>query len=79
MCIMLYLFFRRIAHNEIYAHGVLLHPNIVQNFSSWSENDYVYMQNEYCNGGSLEEVIVKQTLDEEELRRILEHVSQGLR
>lgn len=69
----------RIAHNEIYAHGVLEHPNIVRNYSSWTENDHVYMQNEYCNGGSLEEAIAQGPLDERQLRKVLEHVAQGLR
>ncbi|XP_014276862.1 wee1-like protein kinase [Halyomorpha halys] len=69
----------RIAHNEIYAHGVLEHPNIVRNYSSWTENDYVYMQNEYCNGGSLEEAIERGPMDERNLRKVLEHVAQGLR
>lgn len=69
----------RIAHNEIYAHGVLEHPNIVRNYSSWTENDHVYMQNEYCNGGSLEEAIDRGPMDERQLRRVLEHVAQGLR
>ncbi|XP_073990361.1 wee1-like protein kinase isoform X1 [Rhodnius prolixus] len=69
----------RVAHNEIYAHGVLEHPNIVRNYSSWMENEYVYMQNEYCNGGSLEDAIKTGNMDEKQLRKILEHIAQGLR
>ncbi|KAK9507905.1 hypothetical protein O3M35_007667 [Rhynocoris fuscipes] len=69
----------KVAHNEIYAHGVLEHPNIVRNYSSWTENEYVYMQNEYCNGGSLEEAIKAGPMDERQLRKILEHIAQGLR
>ncbi|KAL1117898.1 hypothetical protein AAG570_004211 [Ranatra chinensis] len=68
-----------IAHNEIYAHGVLDHPNIVRNYSSWTENDYVYMQNEYCNGGSLEDAIKAGSMEEKTVRKVLEQVAQGLR
>lgn len=42
------------AQNELYAHGVLEHKNIVRNYSSWVEDGYVYIQNEYCNKGNLE-------------------------
>lgn len=43
------------------------------------ENEYVYMQNEYCNGGSLEDAIKTGNMDEKQLRKILEHIAQGLR
>ncbi|XP_014259705.1 wee1-like protein kinase isoform X2 [Cimex lectularius] len=69
----------KVAHNEIYAHAVLEHPNIVRNYSSWTENDYLFMQNEYCNGGSLEDLITSGPLEERTLRKILEHIAQGLR
>ncbi|BES88228.1 mitosis inhibitor protein kinase [Nesidiocoris tenuis] len=69
----------RHVHNEIYAHAVLQHPHIVQNYSNWVEKGHVFMQNEYCNGGSLEEQIRNGPLDEESLRKLLEHVAQGLR
>jgi len=69
----------KMLHNEIYAHGVLEHPNIIRNYSNWREDDYVYLQNEYCNGGSLEKVIESGPSDEKTLRKILEHIAQGLR
>lgn len=79
MFISYFYFWRRIAHNEIYAHGVLEHPNIVRNYSSWTENDYVFMQNEYCNGGSLEEMIANGPIEERQLKKVMEHIAQGLR
>ncbi|KAF6208640.1 hypothetical protein GE061_017098 [Apolygus lucorum] len=69
----------RLSHNEIYAHAVLEHPNIVRNYSNWTEDGHVFMQNEYCNGGSLEDEIKKGPMDEKHLRRVLEHTCQGLR
>jgi hypothetical protein len=47
-----YLFFyRRNAMNEVYAHAVLgKHQHVVRYYSAWAEDDYMYIQNEYCNG-----------------------------
>ena len=44
--------FRRAAMNEVYAHAVLgKHQHVVRYYSAWAENDYMFIQNEYCNGG----------------------------
>ena len=37
--------------NEVYAHAVLgKHQHVVRYYSAWAENDYMFIQNEYCNG-----------------------------
>ncbi|CAG0892826.1 unnamed protein product [Darwinula stevensoni] len=75
----------RSALNEVYAHAVLgKHPHIVRYYSAWAENGHMIIQNEYCSGGSLAELIVKhreekKPFTESELKQILSHVTQGLR
>lgn len=77
--------YERNAMNEVYAHAVLgKHQHVVRYYSAWAEDDYMYIQNEYCNGGSLAEMIdtnrkTGRRLDETEFKQILLHVSQGLR
>lgn len=77
--------YERNAMNEVYAHAVLgKHQHVVRYYSAWAEDDYMYIQNEYCNGGSLAEVIetnrkTGRRLDETEFKQILLHISQGLR
>lgn len=40
--------------NEVYAHAVLgKHQHVVRYYSAWAEDDYMYIQNEYCNGKNL--------------------------
>jgi len=49
------------AWKEVCAHAVLVkHSHIVQYYSAWAEADRMLIQNEYCNGGSLAELIETQ-------------------
>lgn len=46
------------ALNEVYAHAVLgSHKHVVRYYSAWAEDNHMIIQNEYCNGGSLAELI----------------------
>lgn len=60
------------------------HPHVVRYFSAWAENGYVYIQTEYCNGGSLiEEMVTHQKrgtrFTEAELKDILRQTAHGLK
>jgi wee1-like protein kinase len=76
---------RKTALNEVYAHAVLgQHQHVVRYYSAWAEDNHMIIQNEFCNGGSLADVIEerqheKRPFTESELRRLLLHVSEGLR
>ena len=49
------------AIREVYAHAVLgKHAHVVRYYSAWAENDHMVIQNEYCNGGCLEDVLIRQ-------------------
>jgi wee1-like protein kinase len=69
----------------VFAHAVLgHHENVVRYFSAWAEDKYMLIQNEYCNGGSLQDVIENnrannRRLSEPELRHLISHVAEGLR
>nr|CAD7395335.1 unnamed protein product [Timema cristinae] len=71
--------------NEIFAHSILgKHPNILRYHAAWTENKLIYIQNEFCVGGSLKDLIIKRkskekNFSQEELYAILVHVSKGLR
>ncbi|XP_049279263.1 wee1-like protein kinase [Anopheles funestus] len=68
------------ALNEVYAHAVLgKHDNVVRYYSAWAENDHMLIQNEFCNGGSLQTVLQERCLKESELRTLLLHIAEGLR
>lgn len=75
----------RRALNEVFAHAVLgKHENVVRYFSAWSENKYMLIQNEFCNGGSLQDAIEEHRSNhthfpESDIRTILLHLSEGLR
>lgn len=73
-------FCRKTALNEVYAHAVLgKHDNVVRYYSAWAENRHMLIQNEYCNGGSLQTLLEERFLVESELRTLLMHVASGLR
>ncbi|XP_037957826.1 wee1-like protein kinase [Teleopsis dalmanni] len=73
-------FFEKRALNEVWAHAVLgKHDNVVRYYSAWAEDNHMLIQNEYCNGGSLQSLIQKRSLVESELKILLLHVAEGLR
>jgi hypothetical protein len=63
---------------EVYALSAIPgHPNLVRYFTSWvSEDNHLYIQLEYCDGGNLQEIT--QPLNEEELRELIFQLSSGL-
>jgi len=72
------------ALNEVLAHATLnSNEHVVKHFDSWFEDGQVYIQNEFCQGGSLSEKIEEkrvsgQKFSEEELKKILRHSLKGL-
>lgn len=77
--------YERNSLNEVYAHAVLgKHPHVVRYYSAWAENDHMYIQNEFCNGGSLADVIAENRttgcrMAEQGLKQLLLQLTQGLK
>lgn len=72
--------FEKAALNEVYAHAVLgKHDNVVRYYSAWAENNHMLIQNEFCNGGSLQSLLQERYLTESELKTLLLHIAEGLK
>jgi len=74
----------KVAMNEVFAHAALIkHKNVVRYYNSWVEKGSVYIQNEFCEGGSLQKQIEEYRINgrrfsEPELRKITAHIAKGL-
>lgn len=64
---------------EVVAHAKLRNPNhIVRYFSAWEEDGHMLIQNEYCDRGSLADMLADnqrcgRSFPEDQLITILEH------
>ena len=74
----------KMALNEVFAHAALIkHKHFVRYYNSWVENGHVYIQNEFCRGGSLNRKIKEMRLagsyfSETELRKLVVQILKGL-
>jgi len=74
----------KMALNEVFAHAALIkHKHFVRYYNSWVEDGHIYIQNEYCRGGSLAKKIKElrdtgEIFTEEELRKMAVQILKGL-
>ena len=69
------------ALREAHTHGMLAsHAHVVRYYSAWLEERRLFMQFEYCNGGSLLDEIARhrEGLSDLDVRNLLLQVAQGL-
>lgn len=72
------------AMREVFAGAAMMkHKHIVRYYNSWVEAGLVFIQNEFCDGGSLQALIDQQRQDgthfrEPEMRRMVVHIGKGL-
>jgi len=75
----------RLGMKEVFAYAAMTkHKHIVRYFSSWVEGGKIFIQNEFCEGGSLDVKldqcrVMNSHFSEEEIRKILSHVGRGLK
>merc|ERR1712152_8967 len=75
----------RKVREEVSAHATLNNSNyVVRYLNSWVEDGHVYIQNEFCNGGSFTRMINKRRergeyFTEEELNTVFSHSLKGLK
>ena len=73
------------AMNEVFAHASLnSNQHVVRYFNSWVEDGHVFIQNEFCNGGSFSKLIDERResgehFSEEELKTVLSQSLKGLK
>ncbi|XP_060877709.1 wee1-like protein kinase 2 [Metopolophium dirhodum] len=70
-----------LVRKEVYANSVFgRHPNLVSYFTAWYERGHIYIQTEFCHGGTLERMIHESdhAFCDNALRRLLWHVCNGL-
>ena len=74
------------AIREVCAHAVLgKHVNVVRYFSAWCEQNQMFIQSEYCNGGSVADVIQDHRINRlggfstEMANELLKQISSGLK
>ncbi|XP_026813252.1 wee1-like protein kinase 2 isoform X1 [Rhopalosiphum maidis] len=70
-----------LVRKEVYANSAFgRHPNLVSYFTAWYERGHIYIQTEFCHGGTLERMIHESdhVFCDNALRRLLWHVCNGL-
>ncbi|XP_049321955.1 wee1-like protein kinase [Astyanax mexicanus] len=73
------------ALREVYAHAVVgQHPQVVRYYSSWTEDEHLLIQSEFCNGGTLADLISENSRrmklpSEASLKDLLLQLSRGLK